>query len=399
MTARKPLQGLRVLELGQLLAGPFTGSLLGYFGAEVIKIEAPAGDPIRGWRELDENGTSYWWRSLGRNKKCITIDLDTLAGRALARRLANRSDVLIENFSPGVMERWGLAPADLKKGNPRLVYARISGYGQDGPYASRPGFASVCEGISGFRYVNGYPGEAPVRPNLSIGDTIAALHAALGIMLALRARDALPGTGGQVVDVALYESMFNLMEAVVPEFSGAGVVREPSGTTVTGIVPTNTYRCADGGHVVIGGNGDSIFRRLMEGIGRADLGSDPQLAHNAGRVAREAEIDAAIGAWCAGRPVVAVLSVMEQQRVPAGPIYSVREMFEDPHFRARQLFERVEIDGRTLEIPALFPRLADTPGATEWAGADVGSHTDEVLREVLGLDGDESATLRDAAVI
>ncbi|MBK6289899.1 MAG: CoA transferase [Gammaproteobacteria bacterium] len=399
MAGLKPLEGLRVLELGQLLAGPFTGSLLAYFGAEVIKIEAPAGDPIRGWRELDENGTSYWWRSLGRNKKCITIDLGTPEGRALALRLANRSDVLIENFSPGVMERWGLAPADLKKRNPRLVYARISGYGQDGPYASRPGFASVCEGISGFRYVNGYPGEAPVRPNLSIGDTIAALHAALGIMLALRARDALPDTGGQVVDVALYESMFNLMEAVVPEFSGAGVVREPSGTTVTGIVPTNTYRCADGRHVVIGGNGDSIFRRLMEGIGRADLGTDPGLAHNAGRVAREAEIDAVIGEWCAGRPVAVVLSVMERQRVPAGPIYSVREMFEDPHFRARQLFERVEIDGKTLEIPALFPRLADTPGATEWAGAGIGSHTDEVLREVLGLDGGEIAALRDAAVI
>ncbi|MFZ1292832.1 MAG: CoA transferase [Pseudomonadales bacterium] len=399
MAGLKPLEGLRVLELGQLLAGPFTGSLLAYFGAEVIKIEAPAGDPIRGWRELDENGTSYWWRSLGRNKKCITIDLGTPEGRALALRLANRSDVLIENFSPGVMERWGLAPADLKKRNPRLVYARISGYGQDGPYASRPGFASVCEGISGFRYVNGYPGEAPVRPNLSIGDTIAALHAALGIMLALRARDALPDTGGQVVEVALYESMFNLMEAVVPEFSGAGVVREPSGTTVTGIVPTNTYRCADGRHVVIGGNGDSIFRRLMEGIGRADLGTDPGLAHNAGRVAREAEIDAVIGEWCAGRPVAVVLSVMERQRVPAGPIYSVREMFEDPHFRARQLFERVEIDGKTLEIPALFPRLADTPGATEWAGAGIGSHTDEVLREVLGLDGGEIAALRDAAVI
>ncbi len=399
MAGLKPLEGLRVLELGQLLAGPFTGSLLAYFGAEVIKIEAPAGDPIRGWRELDENGTSYWWRSLGRNKKCITIDLGTPEGRALALRLANRSDVLIENFSPGVMERWGLAPADLKKRNPRLVYARISGYGQDGPYASRPGFASVCEGISGFRYVNGYPGEAPVRPNLSIGDTIAALHAALGIMMALRARDALPDTGGQVVDVALYESMFNLMEAVVPEFSGAGVVREPSGTTVTGIVPTNTYRCADGRHVVIGGNGDSIFRRLMEGIGRADLGTDPGLAHNAGRVAREAEIDAVIGEWCAGRPVAVVLSVMERQRVPAGPIYSVREMFEDPHFRARQLFERVEIDGKTLEIPALFPRLADTPGATEWAGAGIGSHTDEVLREVLGLDGGEIAALRDAAVI
>ncbi len=399
MSIRKPLQGLLVLELGQLLAGPFTGSLLGYFGAEVIKIEPPAGDPIRGWRELDANGTSYWWRSLGRNKKCITIDLNTPDGRALARRLADRSDVLIENFSPGVMERWGLAPTDLKQSNPRLVYARISGYGQDGPYASKPGFASVCEGISGFRYVNGYPGDAPVRPNLSIGDTIAALHAALGIMMALRARDALPDTGGQVVDVALYESMFNLMEAVVPEFSGAGVVREPSGTTVTGIVPTNTYRCADGRHVVIGGNGDSIFRRLMEGIGRADLAADAGLAHNAGRVAREAEIDAVLGEWCAARSVAAVLSVMEQQRVPAGPIYSVREMFEDPHFRARGLFERVEIDGRELEIPALFPRLAETPGATEWAGAGIGSHTDEVLRTVLGLEQEEISALRAAAVI
>ncbi len=399
MSIRKPLQGLLVLELGQLLAGPFTGSLLGYFGAEVIKIEPPAGDPIRGWRELDANGTSYWWRSLGRNKKCITIDLNTPDGRALARRLADRSDVLIENFSPGVMERWGLAPTDLKQSNPRLVYARISGYGQDGPYASKPGFASVCEGISGFRYVNGYPGDAPVRPNLSIGDTIAALHAALGIMMALRARDALPDTGGQVVDVALYESMFNLMEAVVPEFSGAGVVREPSGTTVTGIVPTNTYRCADGRHVVIGGNGDSIFRRLMEGIGRADLAADAGLAHNAGRVAREAEIDAVLGEWCAARSVAAVLSVMEQQRVPAGPIYSVREMFEDPHFRARGLFERVEIDGRELEIPALFPRLAETPGATEWAGAGIGSHTEEVLRAVLGLEQEEISALRAAAVI
>ncbi|MBK9665506.1 MAG: CoA transferase [Gammaproteobacteria bacterium] len=399
MSIRKPLQGLLVLELGQLLAGPFTGSLLGYFGAEVIKIEPPAGDPIRGWRELDANGTSYWWRSLGRNKKCITIDLNTPDGRALARRLADRSDVLIENFSPGVMERWGLAPTDLKQSNPRLVYARISGYGQDGPYASKPGFASVCEGISGFRYVNGYPGDAPVRPNLSIGDTIAALHAALGIMMALRARDALPDTGGQVVDVALYESMFNLMEAVVPEFSGAGVVREPSGTTVTGIVPTNTYRCADGRHVVIGGNGDSIFRRLMDGIGRADLAADAGLAHNAGRVAREAEIDAVLGEWCAARSVAAVLSVMEQQRVPAGPIYSVREMFEDPHFRARGLFERVEIDGRELEIPALFPRLAETPGATEWAGAGIGSHTEEVLRAVLGLEQQEIRALHAAAVI
>ncbi|MBK6280761.1 MAG: CoA transferase [Gammaproteobacteria bacterium] len=397
--ATKPLAGLRVLELGQLLAGPFTASILAYFGAEVIKVEQPEGDPIRGWRQLDEGGTSYWWRSLGRNKKCITIDLKNARGQDMVRRLAERSDVLIENFSPGVLERWGLAPRALKAVNPRLVIARISGYGQDGPYASKPGFASVCEGISGFRYLNGFPGEAPVRPNLSIGDTIAALHAALGILIALRARDALPGTGGQVVDVALYESMFNLMEAVVPEYSGAGLIREPAGTTVTGIVPTNTYRCADGRFVVIGGNGDSIFRRLMEGIGRQDLADDPQLARNAGRVQRETELDAAIGAWCAARAAAEVLAVMDDRRVPAGPIYNVEDMFADPHFRARGLFERVEIDGKPLEIPALMPRLQGTPGGTEWPGPAVGSHTDAVLGEVLGMGAAEIAALRADGVI
>ena len=397
--ATKPLAGLRVLELGQLLAGPFTASILAYFGAEVIKVEPPEGDPIRGWRQLDEGGTSYWWRSLGRNKKCITIDLKNARGQDMVRRLAERSDVLIENFSPGVLERWGLAPGVLKAVNPRLVIARISGYGQYGPYASKPGFASVCEGISGFRYLNGFPGEAPVRPNLSIGDTIAALHAALGILIALRARDALPGTGGQVVDVALYESMFNLMEAVVPEYSGAGLIREPAGTTVTGIVPTTTYRCADGRFVVIGGNGDSIFRRLMEGIGRQDLADDPQLARNAGRVQRETELDAAIGAWCAARAAAEVLAVMDDRRVPAGPIYNVEDMFADPHFRARGLFERVEIDGKPLEIPALMPRLQGTPGGTEWPGPAVGSHTDAVLGEVLGMGAAEIAALRADGVI
>ena len=396
-TTRKPMHGLRVLELGQLLAGPFTGSMLAYFGAEVIKVEPPDGDPIRGWRQLDESGTSYWWRSLGRNKKCVTLDLKSEQGRALARRLADRSDVLIENFSPGVMERWGMAPAELKKSNPRLVYARISGYGQSGPYASRPGFASVCEGISGFRYVNGFPGEAPVRPNLSIGDTISALHAVIGILMALRARDAMPGTDGQVVDVALYESMFNLMEAVVPEFSGAGVVREPAGTTVTGIVPTNTYRCSDGKFVVIGGNGDSIFKRLMEAIGRPDMAADAELASNSGRIVREREIDAVIGAWCGERSSVTVLETLGEQRVPSGPIYNVRDMFEDPHFRERKLFERVEINGKILEIPALMPRLGDTPGATEWAGSAIGSHNEEVFRDVLGMSAEEIETLRGRA--
>lgn len=394
-----PLAGLRVLEMGQLLAGPFTGAILGYFGAEVIKVEPPGGDPIRGWRVLDDEGTSFWWRSLGRNKKCITLDLREEQGRALASRLAARADVLIENFSPGVMERWGMGPERMRELNPGLVYVRISGYGQDGPYAGRPGFASVCEGISGFRYLNGHPGEAPVRPNLSIGDTIAALHAALGIMMALRARDSSPEATGQVIDVALYESMFNLMEAVVPEFSGAGVVREPAGTTVTGIVPTNTYRCADGRFVVIGGNGDSIFRRLMEGIGRTDLATDPELSGNAGRVRREREIDAALAAWCAARDCPEVLRQMEASRVPAGPIYSVRDMLSDPHFRARGLFEQVEINGKPLEIPALMPRLTGTPGSTQWPGGQVGSHTDEVLREVLGLEAAEIAALRAAGVV
>ncbi len=395
----RPLTGLRVLELGQLLAGPFCGSILAYFGAEVIKVEPPGGDPIRGWRVLDDGGTSHWWRSLGRNKKCVTIDLRSERGQDAVRRLAERSDVLIENFSPGVLERWGLAPESLKAVNPRLVIARISGYGQDGPYASRPGFASVCEGISGFRHLNGFPGEVPVRPNLSIGDTIAGLHAVLGILLALRARDARPDGAGQVVDVALYESMFNLLEAVVPEYSGAGVIRQPAGTTVTGIVPTNTYRCSDGKCVVIGGNGDSIFRRLMEVIGREDLGSDPQLASNAGRVEREPEIDAALAAWCAVQPAAEVLELLQQRRVPAGPIYDVADLSADPHFRARGLFERVEVDGKTLEIPALMPRLLDTPGSTEWPGPAVGSHTDEVLREVLGLDEEAIAALRAEGII
>lgn len=395
--AVRPLAGTRVLEMGQLLAGPFAGSMLGYFGADVIKVEPRTGDPIRSWRALDDSGTSYWWRSLARNKKCITLDLKSKQGRELARRLADQSDVLIENFSTGVMERWGLGPDDLKASNPRLVYTRISGYGQDGPYADKPGFASVCEGFSGFRYVNGFPDQAPVRPNLSIGDTVSALHAVLGILLALRARD-LQGEG-QVIDVALYESMFNLMEAVIPEYSGAGIIREPSGTTVTGIVPTNTYRCSDGKFVVIGGNGDSIFKRLMEGIGRQDLADDPTLANNAGRLSREQEIDAALNAWCAQRSAKDVLEIMEAQRVPAGPIYNAQDMFEDPHFRARGLFDKVEIDGKPLEIPALMPRLSATPGRTDWPGPEIGSHNQEVLSEILGLNDTEIAALREQQII
>ena len=387
-----PLAGVKVVELGQLLAGPFAGTLLAYFGAEVIKVEPPGGDPIRGWRTLDDTGTSFWWRSLGRNKRSVTLDLKSDAGRELAARLIDDSDVLIENFRPGTLENWGLGPERFKESNPGLIYTRISGYGQDGPYADKPGYASVCEGIGGLRYVNGFPGERPVRPNLSLGDTVAGLHAALGIALALLERHS--SQQGQVVDVALFESVFNLLEAVIPEFDGAGEIRQPAGSTVTGIVPTNTYRCADGKYVIIGGNGDSIFKRLMTTAERPDLAEDPRLAKNPGRVENEAEIDGAIEAWCATLPSPEVLEKLEANRVPCGPIYSAADMMADPHFQARGLFQQVEINGAPLKIPAIMPRLGGTPGGTRWPGGDAGSDTESVARGDLGLSKEEFERLK-----
>ena len=396
----RPLDGIRVLEVGQLLAGPFAGGMLAYYGAEVIKVEPPGGgDPLRQWRELDENGTSYWWRSLGRNKKCITADLRSEEGRKLVGRIAGRCDVLIENFRPGVMEKWGLGPADLWAENPGLVYARISGYGQDGPYSSKPGFASVCEGVGGLRYVNGKPGEAPMRPNLSLGDSIAGLHTALGIVMACLHQSRNPGARGQVIDTALYEASFNLLEGVVPEFDGAGVVREPSGSTLTGIVPTNTYRCADGRFIIIGANGDSIFKRLCDTMGRPEMGEDPRLENNAGRVEHEAEIDAVIEQWTGSLESAAALELLEKARVPAGPINSVADMFADPHFNARGLFEEVDVGGRSLKIPAMVPKFSATPGRTDWAGPEVGAHNRAVYGELLGLGEEELATLTGDGVI
>ena len=396
----KPLQGLRVIELGQLLAGPFAGCMLGYFGAEVIKVEPPGGDPIRNWRQV-KDGTSLWWRSLGRNKKCISLDLKTEKGRDLVRELLQSADIVVENFRPGVLEDWGLDPESLRKDNPNLIYARISGYGQTGPYSKKPGFASACEAISGFRYVNGYPGEAPVRPNLSIGDTVSGLHAVIGILMALRSRDEAVKDnkeGGQVVDVALYESMFNLLEAVVPEYDGAGVIREPSGTTVTGIVPTNTYKCADDKFLVIGGNGDSIFARLMVAVGREDMATDRKYTSNADRVIHEADIDLVLANWCAAHSLADAMAILDEHRVPSGPVYNVADMMEDAHFKYRELFEAVEINGESLKIPALLPKLDGTPGGTEWPGPAVGSHTDEVLQS-LGLDADHIAELKSSGIV
>ena len=392
-----PLSGYRVIELGQLLAGPFAGCMLGYFGAEVIKIETPnGGDPIRNWRQM-KDGTSLWWYSLARNKKSVTIDLKTKTGIALVKRLINSADIVIENFRPGVVEDWGIGPKEFKQSNPKLVYARISGYGQTGPYASKPGFASVCEGISGFRYVNGHPEQAPVRPNLSIGDTISGIHAALGICLALLEQKT-SGTG-QVVDVALYESMFNLMEAVVPEYDGANVIRQPSGSTVTGIVPTNTYRCLDGKYVVIGGNGDSIFQRLMTAAGYPAMAQDPALASNSGRVEHEVSIDKALCDWCAANNASHILHILDLNRVPGGPIYNVEDMVADPHFNARGLFENVQINGETLKIPAILPKLDKTPGSTRWPGPELGSHNHHVLNEILGLSEVELTQLAQDGVI
>jgi crotonobetainyl-CoA:carnitine CoA-transferase CaiB-like acyl-CoA transferase len=384
----KPLEGVRVLEMGQLMAGPFAGTILAYYGAEVIKIEPPVtGDPVRVWRGVDEDGTSLWWRSLGRNKKCITVDLRTEAGRSLARELAWKCDVVVENFKPGTMEKWQLGPEDIKARNQDVIYCRVSGYGQTGPYSHKPGYASVCEGVGGLRYVNGFPDRPPCRPNLSLGDSLAGMHAALGIVMALynrSGRKGRPGGGqGQEIDVAIYESVFNMMEAVVPEFDRLGMMREREGSKLTGIVPTNTYRCKDGLYVIIGGNGDSIFKRLMNAAGRADMANDPEYATNADRVRNEPEVDGAISEWTATLTAAEVVSALEAAQVPVGSIYTVKDMVDDPHYNARGMFEEVMVGGRPLKIPAMSPKLSGTPGGTEWPGPPVGSHNDEVLKSVL----------------
>ena len=395
--AYKPLQGMRVVEAGQLLAGPFTGTILGYFGAEVIKVEPPeVGDPIRGWREL-RNGTSLWWASLARNKKCVTLDLKSPRGQKIMSELIKQADVLVENFRPGVMEKWGFGHEQLKTTNPGLIYARISGYGQTGPNATKAGFASVCEAYGGFRYVNGFPDQPPVRPNLSMGDTLAGLHAALGVLLAYigRQRDG----EGQVVDVAIFESIFNLMEGVVPEFDGAGLVRGPSGSTITGIVPSNTYRCGDGKLIVIGANTDSMFKRLVNIMGKPEMGTDPRLSSNNGRVEFQDEVDGAIEAWTQSLDAPEALRQLDEAKIAAGPIFDVRDMFNDPHYQARNLFQEVTVDGEPLNIPALVPHLSRTPGSTEWPGPAVGSWNDEIYGDLLGMEADELAQLKSEGVI
>lgn len=394
------LAGLKVVELGQLIAGPFAAKTLADFGAEVIKIEPPnTGDPLRKWRLLLD-GTSVWWQVQSRNKRSLALDLRTLEGQDIVRRLAAEADVLIENFRPGAMEGWGLGPDELLAANPRLIVLRVSGYGQTGPYRNRPGFAAVAEAMGGLRHLTAEPGRVPVRVGVSIGDTLAALHGVIGILLALQHRHA---TGqGQVIDVALYEAVFNCMESLLPEYSAFGAVREPAGSAMPGIAPSNAYRCADGRYALIAGNGDSIFRRLMALIQRDDLGQDPALADNAGRVARVAEIDAAIGSWAAQRPVDEVLQALEGADVPAGRIYTVADIAADPHYRARGMLQQVQLpglpEGRALDVPGICPKLSATPGSHRRNAPALGQDSDAVLTE-LGLTGEQIRLLRERGIV
>lgn len=392
------LTDVRVLELGQLIAGPFAGMMLAGFGAEVIKVEPPqGGDPMRGWRMVHE-GTSLWWASIARNKKSITLDLREEEGRALLRRLVQKCDILIENFRPGRMEEWGLGYDVLSRDQPGLIMVRVSGWGQDGPYAKRPGFASVAEGIGGLRYIVGEPERPPVRTGLSLGDSLAGLHAVIGTLAALHHRDK---TGrGQIVDTAIYESVFNMMESTLSEYDFAGHVRERSGAKLAGIVPSNTYRCGDGKYIIIGGNGDSIFQRLMRAAERPDLAEDPRLLKNPGRVTHEAEIDQAIEGWTSRHPYAYVIDALERAEVPAGPIHSIADITRDPQFLARKMFEQIKLpDGRDLKVPAFVPRLSETPATTRWPGEALGAHNAEIYGELLGLSESEQERLRAAKVI
>ncbi|KQP35740.1 CaiB/BaiF CoA-transferase family protein [Pseudorhodoferax sp. Leaf274] len=391
------LAGVRVVEMGQLIAGPFCGKTLAEFGADVVKIEAPGGgDPLRNWRML-RNGTSVWWQVQSRNKRSLALDLRQAEGQDIARRLIAEADVLIENFRPGTLEGWGMSPEELHRLNPGLVMLRISGYGQTGPYRDMPGFGVVGEAMGGLRHLTGEPGRVPVRCGISIGDTLAALHGAIGVLTALYHRKV-NGGQGQVIDVALHEAVFNCMESLIPEYSAFGAVREAAGSALPGIAPSNAYPCTDG-WVLVAGNGDSIFKRLMAAIGRDDLATAPDLADNAGRVARVAEIDAAIGAWTAGRTVQLVLDQLGAARVPAGKVYTARDIAEDPHYRARgMLLEQTTRSGDRITVPGVVPKLSATPGRVRTSAPGLGDDTDAVLAEA-GLTVEQIALLRSKGVI
>jgi len=392
------LSGIKVLELGQLIAGPFASKTLADFGAEVIKVESPGeGDPLRKWRMLHK-GTSVWWQAQSRNKQSIALDLRVKEGQAIARQLALEADVVIENFRPGTLEKWGLGWEELHQANPKMIMLRISGYGQDGPRRDEPGFAAIGEAMAGLRHITGHPNEIPVRAGVSLGDTIAGLHGALGVLLALYERDARGGKG-QMIDVALYEAVFNLTESLLPEYSAFGAIRQPAGGALPGIAPSNAYRCKDGQYVLIAGNGDSIYKRLMALIGRSDLGEDPSLARNDGRAKRVLEIDAAINIWTGTLSIDEVLKGLVEAQVPCGKIYTAKDISEDPHYHARGVIETVEgADGLKVQVPGIIPKLSQNPGAIRYRAPTLGEHTNQVLKAA-GLTDEQITLLKKSGVL
>jgi crotonobetainyl-CoA:carnitine CoA-transferase CaiB-like acyl-CoA transferase len=397
---KKALEGLKVLEMGQLIAGPFASRLLAEFGAEVIKVESPTtGDAIRSWRVV-ENGTSLWWYVQSRNKKSITIDLRQTDGQELVRSLVKEIDILIENFRPGTMEKWGLSYEELKKINPGLIMIRVSGYGQDGPYKDKPGFGSIGEAMGGLRYITGYPDRPPTRVGISIGDSLSALYSVIGALMAVYHRDV-NGTGeGQVIDVALYESVFSLMESAIPEFDRSGLIRERTGSTLPGITPSNTYICSDGKYVVIGANGDAIFKRLMNALGREDVAEDTRFENNAKRSEHAEYLDGIIEGWTKSLSFLEVMEYLDKARVPAGSIYSVEDIMNDPHYKARKMIQEVAVEGLgMLKMPGIVPKMSETPGEIEWAGPKLGQHTDDVLGEKLHLSEDQIKDLKTKGII
>ncbi len=392
-----PLQGIKVIELGTLIAGPFCARMLAEFGAEVIKIESPkGGDPLRKWRKLHE-GTSLWWYAQARNKKSVTLDLKRPEAQEIVRQLAKDADIVVEYFRPGAMEKWGLGWDELSKINPRLVMVRLSGFGQTGPYRDRPGFGAIGESMGGLRYVTGHPDRPPVRVGVSIGDSIAALHGVIGALMALHHRN-MNGGRGQVIDVALYEAVFNMMESVLPEYGMFGFVRERSGASLPGIVPSNTYITRDDKYVVIGANADSIFKRMMNAIGRSDLANDPALVHNDGRVARTEEIEKVIGDWVAANDLDRVLAVLEKADVPSGKIYDIADIVGDAHYAARDMIRSHQLkDGKSVKLPGIVPKLSETPDDTKWIGPELGAHTGEVL-SAIGYTAEQQRELKKRGV-
>ncbi|KAF0676085.1 CaiB/BaiF CoA transferase family protein [Profundibacterium mesophilum] len=394
-----PLKGIRVIELGQLIAGPFAGQMMADFGAEVIKVEPPGkGDAMRQWGRLDANGTPVWWNVIARGKRSVTLDLRTPEGQDILRDLVGEADVLIENFRPGTMERWGLGYDNLSKVNPRLIMARVSGYGQDGPYSQRAGFASVCEAMGGLRYVSGYPDRPPVRVGLSLGDTMAGFNAALGILLALEHRHK---TGkGQVIDSAIYEAVLSLTEALVAEYDSGGHIRERFGSALPGIAPSNAYPTADDKEVIIGANQDTVFQRLCAVMGAPELAEDERYADHRARGRNQAELDARVGEWTRTVPAQQIVDQLSEAGVPVGLAYTAADMLNDPHFAARESVVRVSGPERgSLAMQNVFPRLSASPGSIRGLGPELGEDTDEVLSSTLGYDDATLAKMRERGVI